>query len=228
MSDSPRSTTSSIFFGATALLHAAAIVSRFDEIEVPLLVEACLVLAHVPLLLVEAVFVGRLVTESAVKLPLWMRIPSKPARISITLAFTFLSIVLFQHWDVSLGPIDPSPPEEWATEQRAMFFAIMSFGMFFPNYLAASGLVLPAMRAITKPFERLPIFVTVVGVAILGTALGVALVALLASETVGSEIYAVQDTIWSSPALALTVTLAFVLVPAIIGMVTSRFDREEA
>ena len=89
-------------------------------------------------------------------MPLWMRITSRPVKLSFTFAFTYLAVVVLQTWALSIGPIDPSPPAEWALGQRAMWFGTMSVGMFFPNYLATTAILIPVLRAITAPFRRLP------------------------------------------------------------------------
>lgn len=212
------------FFSLLALFHVVAIGTRFDFVAlfVPDVVASAILLAHFPLLLVAGWFEGRIdYGESSVDLPMWMRINSKPVRLAFTFAFTYLGIVVLQTWDISIGPIDPSPPTDWPLGQRAMWFGMMSAGMFFPNYLAAAGALIPVLRAITTPFRRLPAVVALVLLSIVGTGLGFGAVILLSNQPVASGIGAVQAFL-DAPAIAVGMAFGMVWVPVIWGLITGR------
>ena len=56
---------------------------------------ARVLLAHFPLLLIEGFFEGRLdYGKQREGMPLWMRINSRPVKVSFTLAFTYLAVVV--------------------------------------------------------------------------------------------------------------------------------------
>jgi hypothetical protein len=214
------------FFALTALFHAASVASRFDVIAamIPPDLSAAIVFAQLPLLLVAGYFEGRLDYGPGVG-PVWMRIKSRPVKVSFTFAFLFLVIVIMQTWSISLGPIDPTPPKEWPTMQRAGWFAMFTAGMFFPNYLAAAGTLIPALRTLTAPLRKLPAAVAVVIASLVGVGAGYGLVLALGSSQVGGHVSAAQ-TFWKSlsenPTLALPIALAIVWVPILVGLVASR------
>jgi hypothetical protein len=214
-------------FAVTSLLHGAALASRFGEVAelLPAGVAGAVLLAHFPLLLIEGFFEGRLdYGKSRKDMPLWMRINSKPVKISFTLAFTYLAVVVLQTWDISIGPVDPSPPAAWPLSQRAMWFGIMSVGMFFPNYLATTALLIPALRAISAPLRALPAPVAFPILVVVGGGLGYGALVLLSSADLGDEIGSIQETIQQRPALAIGVTLALVLVPILVGALRGKSD----
>lgn len=214
------------FFALTALLHVVAVASRFGDVatHLPAGVAEALFLAQMPLLFVEGYFEGRLdYGDERANMPGWMRITSRPVKLSFTFAFVYLAIVVLQTWDISIGPIDPTPPESFPASQRAMWFGIMTVGMFFPNYLAASGLLIPFLRGVTTPLRMLP---TLVGLPIaiaLGGAAGFALLSLFASATVG-EGFDTMNAVLEEPAIALGVTLAMVLVPILLERVLEKAE----
>lgn len=145
------------FFMLTALFHFASVASRFDLVaaKLPASVQAAILFAQLPLLLVEGYFEGRIDYGPGVG-PIWMRIKSQPVKIAFTFGFLFLVTVVMQTWSISLGPIDPTPPKEWPDAQRAGWFAMFTAGMFFPNYLAAASSLIPALRTITTPLRKFP------------------------------------------------------------------------
>lgn len=209
-------------FYVTALLHLAALLSRFSEAArlLPAGTAEAVLLAHVPLLLLEGSFEGQLdYGKGREGMPLWMRITSRPVKLSFTFAFTYLAVVVLQTWDISIGPLDPSPPGEWPLHQRAFWFGIMSVGMFFPNYLATTAILIPVLRALSAPFRRLPRAVGLPLLALLGTALGVGLVFLLGSSLVGGQVSGVQQAIEARPALSIGITLGLVLIPVAIELI---------
>jgi hypothetical protein len=217
-------------FIVTTLLHLAALLSRFGEVAklLPPGVAEAVLLAHVPLLLLEGYLEGLLdYGESGVDLPLWMSIKSRPVKLSFTFAFTYLGVVVLQTWNISIGPLNPSPPPEWPLGQRAMWFGIMSVGMFFPNYLATCGILIPILRKITSPFRHLPRKVGLPLLGVLGVALGIGIVFLLGSSLLGGKINSVQQAIKSRPALAIGVTLGMILIPIVIDMVRGDDDEGE-
>jgi len=221
---SPRSLAP--LFSLLAVFHLLAIATRFDFVArfVPEVVASAILMAHFPILLVAGFFEGRIdYGESTVDLPLWMRIKSKPVRVAFTLAFTYLGIVVLQIWDISIGPLDPSPPAEWPLGQRAMWFGIMSVGMFFPNYLATTSLLIPVLRAVTKPFKRVPAVIALGILSVLGTGLGFGVVLLLANQTVGGAIDLVQSVL-EAPAIAIGLAFGMVWIPIIWGIVTGKDD----
>lgn len=212
------------FFSLLALFHFLAIATRFDFVAlfVPDVVASAILLAHFPLLLVAGWFEGRIdYGDTIADFPLWMRIRSRPVRMAFTFAFTYLAIVILQTWDIGIGPIDPTPPTEWPLGQRAMWFAMMSCGMFFPNYLATASLLIPVLRAVTKPFHRLPAVVALALLSIAGTALGFGVVAVLSNQPVAGSIGMVQAAM-EAPAIAIGVTFAMVWVPILWGLVTGK------
>lgn len=212
-------------FCLTALIHLAAVASRFSLVAAALpagLAEGIL-LAHLPLLLVEGFFEGRIDYGKALKdFPLWMRISSRPVKWSFTLAFTYLAIVVLQTWDISIGPVDPTPPESWPLVQRAMWFGGMSLVMFFPNYLATSSILIPALRLITAPFRYLPLPVAMVLLTLIGGAMGYGATLLLASSDISDQIEAIQTAITADPGTAIGVTLALVWIPIFFGWIKER------
>jgi hypothetical protein len=208
-------------FCVTALLHLGALLSRFSEAArlLPAGAAEAVLLAHAPLLLLEGYLEGQLdYGETRAGMPLWMRITSRPVKLSFTFAFTYLAVVVLQTWDISIGPIDPSPPAAWPLQQRAFWFGVMSVGMFFPNYLAATAILIPLLRVLTAPLRRLPRGVALPLLAVLGAALGVGLVFLVGSSLVGGQIGAVQQAIKARPALAIGITLGLVLVPVVLEL----------
>jgi len=212
-------------FAVLASFHGLALITRFDVVaaEVPASVAAAILLAHFPLLLVAGYFEARLdYGESAVRLPLWMRIKSKPVKLAFTLAMTYLGVVVLQAWDISIGPVDPSPPPEWALGQRAMWFAIMSVGMFFPNYLLTCSVLIPALRTIARPLGRLPSVAALAILGVIGLGIGGGVLFALASQKLQGGIGAIQDALAQSPAMAVGIGLGIILVPIAWGLINAR------
>lgn len=221
------------FFILTAVFHFASVASRFDWIaaQIPAEVQAAILFAQLPLLLVEGYFEGRLDYGPGVG-PLWMRIKSQPVKISFTFAFLFLVCVVMQTYDISLGPIDPTPPKEWPDAQRAAWFAMFTAGMFFPNYLAAASTLIPALRAITAPLRKLPSIVAVILASVVGVGFGYGLVLVFGSKQVGDKVSAGQafwQSLQENPKIALPIALAIAWVPILFELVTEKlFKKEQA
>ncbi len=122
------------YFALVALLHAAALATRFDLVaaKLPAGAELAIMLSQVPLIVLSGYFEGRLAygTEAS-QLPGWMRIHSVPVKLAFTFGFMYLSCVALQTLHFSIGPIDPTPPLAFPPAQRALWFAMFSAGMFF-------------------------------------------------------------------------------------------------
>ncbi len=219
------------FFVLTALFHAASVATRFDVVaeQIPQPVAAAILFAQLPLLLVEGYFEGRLDYGQGVG-PTWMRIKSQPVKVAFTFAFLYLVILVMQTWSISLGPIDPTPPKQWPEAQRAGWFAMFTAGMFFPNYLAASSSLIPALRAITAPLRKVPTIVAVAIASLVGVGAGYGAVIAFGSAKLGERITAAQ-ALWQSlqenPTIALPLALAMTWVPILFGLVIDRRARPE-
>jgi hypothetical protein len=197
-------------FVLTALLHAAAVASRFDVLHamLPAAVHAAALWVHFPLLLISGYYESRLDYGPAMTgFPLWMQIRSGPVKWSLTLAFTYLAIVTVQTFDWSFGPLDPTPPLVWPPLQRALWFFGFSFGMYFANYLATTKFVVPVLRGIAKPMRWLPTPVAVLVLALLGLGLGyLALQALT-----------LADSLRSDPTTVVAIVAAALLAPLLLA-----------
>jgi hypothetical protein len=222
------------FFVFAALLHAAAIITRFDEVarQLPPIVASSMLLGTVAMLFVEGYFEARLdYGPTLAELPLWMRIKSGPVKAAFTFGFTYLAIVALQTWDIAIGPIDPTPPPEMPLETRAMWFGMFTFGMFFVNYLAATSILVPFFRVITKPLHFLPGIVGAAIASIVGVGVGWGLTELVASVLLKDQVTAVQDgwaQITEAPALAVPIALAITVVPILVGLVLeARSEKRE-
>ena len=95
-------------------------------------------------------------------------------------------MVVLQTWDIRIDHIDPTPPPEWPLAQRGEFFAIMSLGMFFPNDLAATGFLVPALRKLGELRHGLPALAAILVMGLLGTGVGYCVVQAFASISTGS------------------------------------------
>lgn len=213
------------FFVVAALVHALAIVTRFDELAgmLPPELASSVLLGSVAMLFVEGYFEGRLDYGPALAdLPLWMRIKSGPVRAAFTLGFTHLLIVAIQTWDVSIGPFDLSPAPDLPLQTRAVWFGVFVFGGFFVNYMTVTSLLIPGFRVITAPLRRLPGALGVALAAMLGVAVGWGLTSLVSSMLVKDRVAAIP-AMWTrlteAPEVALPVALAIVVVPIIVGVV---------
>lgn len=216
------------FFALTAVFHAACVASRFDEVAkmLPTGIAGGLLIATFPLIFIEGYFESRLdYGKQMDSLPLWMKIDSRPVKMSFTFAFTYLGIVILQTWDVGIGPIDPTPPPEWPLAQRAQFFGTMTLAMFFPNYLAATGFFVPGLRFLGKLFHKLPAYAGIGILGVVGIGVGYGVGMLLSSAGATSTVTSVQAT-WSSiteqPAIAIGLAFAGVLVPMIFGAIKGK------
>jgi|HubBroStandDraft_6_1064221.scaffolds.fasta_scaffold19010_3 hypothetical protein len=214
------------YFTLVAVLHAAAVATRFDQIaaKLPPGVATAVMLSQFPLIVLSGFFEGKLdYGPQPVALPLWMRIRSVPVKLAFTFGFMFVATVVLQTLHISIGPIDPTPPIEFTPEKRAMWFGIFTLGMFFPFYLAATGLLVPILRVITAPARAFaPTIGAILSLAI-GAALGLVVFAVATKTSVPAFVDAVKAGIEANAPLAIGVTLALTLGPLAIGL--ARGDR---
>jgi hypothetical protein len=215
------------FFALTTLLHGAAVLSRFDgfAVALPPVVHAALLCGQLPLLLLEALFVDRLLAAGrGPKVPTWMRIPAGPIRWSLALALTYLGLFTLQTWDLSLGGVDPTPPAIWPPAQRLAWFSGFALLMTFPAYLAATTTLLPILRALLWPLRALPAGLAVLLAIALGG--GVGLLALCLVDVHESSLFAtlagIQAAVTADPAGALLITFAGPAVGGAFGLVRER------
>ncbi len=211
-------------FIVTALLHAIAIATRFPDLAqlLPPELAPTILLLTFPLLMLEGYAEGRIdYGESSVDLPLWMKIDSRPVRWSFTLAFTYLGVVALQTWDLSIGPLDPAAPDGAPLAMRAQYFGMMTLVMWFPNYLAACSVFIPALRLVTTPFRWLPTLVSLLLLPLVGLAIGEGALYLL-DDLGGASLYAgVQQAIQDDPVLTIGAMVGGVLLPSLLSLVRS-------
>ncbi|HEY1547135.1 MAG TPA: hypothetical protein VGG28_04920 [Kofleriaceae bacterium] len=213
------------YFMVVALIHAAAVATRFDALaaKLPAGVATAVMIAQFPLLVLSGFFEGKLdYGPNKVALPLWMRIKSVPVKLAFTFGFMFVATVVLQTLHVSIGPIDPTPPMTMPDSTRAMWFAVFTAGMFFPFYLAATGLLIPVLRVITAPARVFNNAIGGVVALVLGGAIGVVVFALATKTAVPAFVDAIKAGIEANPPLAIAVTLAMTLIPLAIGLVRER------
>ncbi len=218
-------------FLLTALIHGAALVTRFDVIRdmLPEYVHAAVLTTQLPLLLITGYFESRLDYGPAMPgFPVWMQIRSRPVKWSLTLAFTYLAVFALQTLDWSFGPIDPTPPLEWPTAQRAQWFFTFTFGMAFANYLAATSILVPALRVISKPLRRLPTLVALLLLAAAGLGLSLAALQAIAVRNgpLVAELLAAYEAARRDPVLAAGLSLAAILGPALLAWLSGALRRK--
>jgi hypothetical protein len=213
------------YFVLVALLHAAAVATRFDLVaaKIPEAGRLAIMLSQFPLIVLSGYFEGRLDYGPTMEsFPLWMRIRSKPVKLAFTFGFMYVACVILQTLHFSIGPIDPTPPLSFPPAQRAMWFAMFSAGMFFPFYLAATGILIPILRALTKPLRALPLAVGALIALGLGVVAGVVIDALATKTKLTAFVDMVHDAINTNPMLLLGVTLGMIFIPMLIGVVLEK------
>jgi len=215
-------------FIVTAFIHALALITRFDAVAtlLPSWAPWVILFAQFPVFFVAAFFESKLdYGEVLASLPLWMRINSIPVKISFTLAFTYIAVVILQTWNYKIGPIDPNPPASWDVATRARYFAIMTIGMFFPNYLATTSLIIPPMRVFIRLYNRIPIFIGLLISLVVGTTAGVGAVIALQSKNTANAITALKSTqnlFTSNWIIVLVMTFGSILIPLVVGSMLSK------
>src|SRR5688572_22992797 len=110
------------FFVLVALINIFAVATRFDALAAKLPPELgpALMIGQFPLLLLAGYFEGRIDYGPQMKeLPLWMRLDSKPVKVAFTFAFIYIACVAQQTWDLSIGPMDPTPPAQWPLDRKS-------------------------------------------------------------------------------------------------------------
>lgn len=210
------------YFVLVALLHVGAVATRFDLVaaKIPAAGQLAIMLSQFPLIVLSGYFEGRIDYGSTMEsLPLWMQIRSKPVKLAFTFGFIYVACVVLQTLHFSIGPIDPTPPLSFPPAQRALWFAMFSVGMFFPFYLAATGILIPILRVLTRPLRALPVAVGAVLALVLGLAVGVVVDALATKTKLTAFVDLVHATINTNPLLLLGVTLGMIVVPLLIGIV---------
>ena len=148
---------------------------------------------------------------------MWMQIGSFPVKFAFTFAFIYLTCVMLQTWDLSIGPFDPTPPAEWPLAQRAMWFTMFTGGGFFIYYMVAASLLIPVMRIIVRPLHLLPTVAAALMALVLGAAAGLGVLALVTSASIDRFAQAIGTAYDENPLFIIGYTLASVVAPAILG-----------
>jgi hypothetical protein len=226
---SPR--TVAPYFILVGLIHAFAVATRFDALamKIPPAVGVALMIGQFPLILLSGYFEGRIdYGKQMAELPLWMRIKSKPVKIAFTFAFIYIACVALQTWNVSIGPIDPTPPAQWPLEKRAMWFAIFTAGMFFPFYLAATGALIPLLRFVTKPLRALPAAAGALIAIAVGGGIGILVFSLATNSKLKAFIAEIKGVFAAHPAIGVGITFASVFGPLLLGLLLGKKDADAA
>ena len=216
------------YFVIVSLIHLGGVATLFDLVQkkLPPGVFLGVMLVQFPLIILSGYFEGRLdYGPRNPSLPSWMTINSKPVKLAFTFGFMYVAIAILQTLHFSIGPMDPTPPESFPPQQRAMWFAMFSVGMWFPFYLGATGVLIPVLRFLTAPFRALPLALGAILALALGIAAGVVVDALATKTKLTVFVDSIHDTINTNPMLFLAVTLAGIFVPMLVGVVLEKMKK---
>ncbi len=158
-------------------------------------------------------------------MPLWMRIDSKAVKLAFTFGFMYLVVVAAQTWNISIGPVDPTPPLTFPTAQRAMWFAMFTLGFAMLFFMAAASFLIPVLRFLTYPLRLLPAFLGALAAVAVGATLGVFVLAAVQSTEIAAFVKSVKGAIRADPVLMVGVILATTLLPLLLGLLLKRKDR---
>jgi hypothetical protein len=189
------------YFVLAAAIHAVAIATRFPDLAAKLPAGAAdaLMVVQGPLLLLSAFLEGRL---------------------------DYGPQVAAQTFHVSLGPVDPAAPESFSQQQRALWFAMFTGGFFFIYYIAACGMFIPVLRALTRPLRALPFAVGAVLAVAVGAAAGGALLAAASDQAIPAFADRIQAAAAADPVVFAVVGIAGLAVPWLVGVVVERVNRD--
>lgn len=213
------------YFVLAGLVHAAAVATRFDVLaaKLPAGAPLAIMLAQFPLLLLSGYFEGRLDYGERMKsMPLWLRINSEAVKFAFTFGFMYLVVVAAQTWDVSIGPVDPTPPLSFPTAQRALWFAMFTLGFAMLFFMVAASVLIPVLRLVTYPLRLLPTLLGAVLALAVGGGLGVVVLAAVQSTKLSAFASGIKATLRADPALLIGVTLAATLGPLLLGALLER------
>jgi hypothetical protein len=216
------------YFVLAALVHAVAVATRFPDLaaKLPPGAAEAIMAAQIPLMVLSGFFESRLDHGPQLAgLPLWMRIKSKPVKLAFTTAFIYVTVVAAQTFHVSIGPVDPSAPDSFPLQQRVFWFAMFTAGFFMIFFMAATGLFVPVLRAITRPLRTLPLALGAVLALALGGAIGVGLLALATHQGIAAFFDHVNETAAHDPVVFAAVFGASIAIPWLIGVVVARVDK---
>jgi hypothetical protein len=213
------------YFLFAAFIHLLAIATRFDTLaaKLPDVVAPAVMASQFPLLLLSGYFESRLdYGEPSPGLPKWMSIRSKPVKLAFTFGFIYLALIPLQTWNVSIGPLDPTPPESFPQAQRAMWFAMFSVGMFFPFYMAATATLIPVLRVLSWPLRQLPTVLAALLALTVGFALGTLILALTTEQAVGDFVRALAAAYKANPALGVAISAVMTLGPMALAVLRGK------
>jgi hypothetical protein len=217
------------YFVVAGLIHAAAVATRFDALaaKLPTGAPLAIMIGQFPLLLLSGYFESRLAYANRSKeFPLWMRIDSWAVKLAMAFGFMYLVVVAAQAWDVSIGPVDPTPPLEWPTEKRALWFAMFTGGFALIFYMAAASILVPVLRGLAYPLRYLPGMAAAPVALAVGFGAGMLVLAGVQSTKVADFVASVKAGIQVRPGVFVGLTLASTFVPLLIGALLSRRDQE--
>lgn len=217
------------YFVVVALIHAVAVATRFPDLaaKLPHGTDLALMVGQFPLILLSGFFEGRLDYGPQMSaLPLWMRIKSTPVKLAFTTAFIYVTVVFLQTFHVSIGPVDPNPPDTFPLQQRAMWFGMFTAGFFMIYFMAATGIFIPLLRALTRPLRALPAALGAIAAIGLGAAVGIGVFALATRQAIPAFFDQVNGAANTDPVAFVVVTAAAILIPMGIGLVLERANKE--
>lgn len=184
-----------LFFGVTALLHLASILSAFPEFtaKLPTALPAIILWAHFPILLFGGYLQGRTeASDQKSEFPLWMRLDGV-ARLSFSLAVSYLLIVIVKQYQISLGPVDPLNAPGKGLAAQLQWYAMWSIGAVMLLAMGPAAALVTGLQIFTYPARRLPPLAAIPLVLLVGVGLGFAALKALASAEVSGAVHAAYD-----------------------------------
>ena len=203
--------------------------TRFPDLaaKLPHGTDTALMVGQFPLILLSGFFEGQLDYGPQMSaLPLWMRIKSGPVKLAFTFAFIYVTTVFLQTFHISIGPVDPNPPDTFPLQQRALWFGMFTGGFFMIYFMAATGIFIPLLRALTRPLRALPKLLGAVLALVLGGAIGIGVFALATKKAIPAFFDDINNAANTSPIAFFAVMGAGILIPMAIGFVLDKANTE--
>jgi hypothetical protein len=192
-----------------ALILAAAIAARYPPIAVHL---SNLVHALVDAAAGFALFVA-VAAEARMKRgevgPLWMRVPVPP-RMAMALAMSFITTVIAQTLQWSLGPVDPSFADGKAPVSiLVMWYFIFTIGFVGVGMMSAPSSLLPVLHPPARLLTKLPAAVALPLYGAVGAAVGIAFGLVVVNSHVAHYVEIARDF---TDKYSLQITIGFLVI----------------